>query len=73
MKHFNLVRMSIVMLLLITSCTKEIKPILPVGPLPNEHQLAWQELEYYGFIHFNMNTFTNKEWGFGDEKPSQVL
>ena len=71
MKHFNLVRMSIVMLLLITSCTKEIKPILPVGPLPNEHQLAWQELEYYGFIHFNMNTFTNKEWGFGDEKPSQ--
>ena len=71
MKHLNLVKMSIVVLLLVTSCTKEIKPILPVGPLPNEHQLAWQELEYYGFIHFNMNTFTNKEWGFGDEKPSQ--
>lgn len=43
----------------------------PYGPLPTERQLAWHNLEYYGFIHFNMNTFTNMEWGMGSEKPSQ--
>lgn len=47
------------------------KPPSPLGPLPSERQLAWHELEYYGFLHFNMNTFTNREWGLGDETPDQ--
>lgn len=41
----------------------------PVGPLPSESQLNWHEMEFYMFIHFNMNTFTNIEWGFGSESP----
>ena len=41
--------------------------IKPVSPLPSQKQLEWQKLEYYGFIHFNMNTFTNVEWGEGKE------
>jgi alpha-L-fucosidase len=45
---------------------QQIKPIFPV---PSAKQLAWQDLEYYGFIHFNMNTFTNVEWGEGKEEP----
>jgi len=58
-------------LLLFLTCIPATTQIRPIGPLPNENQLAWQELEYYAFIHFNMNTFTNMEWGYGDEKPSQ--
>ena len=52
-----------------TSCNK-IEPPKPLGPLPSERQLAWHELEYYAFVHFNMNTFTNREWGTGSESPA---
>lgn len=36
---------------------------------PSEIQLSLQELEYYSFIHFGMNTFTGVEWGKGAEDP----
>lgn len=37
---------------------------------PSRRQLAWQETEFYAFIHFSVNTFTNREWGDGTEPPS---
>jgi len=39
----------------------------PYGPIPSERQLHWHEMEFYGFLHFTVNTFTDKEWGYGDE------
>jgi alpha-L-fucosidase len=41
----------------------------PAGPTPSPRQLAWHELAYYGFVHFTVNTFTDREWGSGDESP----
>jgi alpha-L-fucosidase len=52
-------------------CQQKAPAPRPVLPIPHERQIAWQELQYYGFIHFNMNTFSDREWGFGDEKPEQ--
>ena len=45
-------------------------PPQPCGPLPSHRQLQWHEMEYYGFVHFSVNTFTDREWGYGDESPS---
>ncbi|MFC7677924.1 alpha-L-fucosidase [Paenibacillus sp. GCM10028914] len=37
---------------------------------PSERQVAVQEMEFYSFIHFTINTYTDKEWGHGDEDPA---
>jgi len=44
------------------------QPPQPFGPVPSERQLRWHEMEFYGFVHFTVNTFTDKEWGYGDEE-----
>lgn len=41
----------------------------PCGPLPNTNQLRWQDMEMYAFIHYSLNTYTDQEWGFGNEDP----
>lgn len=41
----------------------------PYGALPTKAQLNWHEMEMYCIIHFGVDTYTDKEWGFGDENP----
>ncbi len=53
------------------SCNrKETPPPTAVTPIPSEAQLRWHAMEMNAFIHFTTNTFTDKEWGYGDESPA---
>ncbi|MEO7393798.1 MAG: alpha-L-fucosidase [Chitinophagaceae bacterium] len=45
---------------------------LSLAPLPTKQQLAWHETEFYLFVHFGPNTFTDKEWGEGKE-PEDIF
>lgn len=48
---------------------QKVDPPIAILPLPTKNQIAWHEMEMNAFIHFTTNTFTDLEWGYGDEKP----
>ncbi|CAL5193783.1 unnamed protein product [Lathyrus oleraceus] len=45
-------------------------PPLPILPLPTYSQLKWQQREIIMFLHFGVNTFSDREHGTGHENPS---
>ena len=45
----------------------QVKAPAPFGPVPNKNQMRWQEMEYYAFVHFSLNTYTDQSWGYGNE------
>ena len=42
------------------------------APVPSPAQLAWQRDELALFLHFGVNTFTDREWGDGKERPGDL-
>lgn len=43
---------------------------IPRRPVPTRAQLSWQRDELALFLHFGVNTFTDREWGDGTESPT---
>ena len=48
----------------------KVAPPEPCGATPTTQQVNWLRMEWYAFVHFGINTYTGKEWGYGDESPN---
>jgi alpha-L-fucosidase len=60
----------VVVTTVVLGCGFEPGDIPPNEVVPSDRQLEYQKMELIGFVHFTVNTFTDQEWGFGDEPPA---
>ena len=63
----SLIAILVICLFSIRVCGAQVKPPAPFGPVPSENQMRWHEMEFYAFLHFSLNTYTDHSWGFGNE------
>jgi alpha-L-fucosidase len=52
-----------------TQFARAQSPPASFGILPSSRQLDWQALEFYAFVHFGPNTYTDEEWGRSQSLP----
>ena len=43
--------------------------LAPWGPCPSQRHMQWYRRGKTAFLHFTVNTFTDREWGDGTESP----
>ena len=67
---YKLIGLASLLSLLFACKAKTVQPPKPYGAIPSERQMKWHQMEIYAFLHFTTNTFTDKEWGYGDEPES---
>ena len=69
MINYNQLIITILMAVMPILAHAQVENNTSCGPVPTENQLRWQDMEMYAFIHYSLNTYTDQEWGFGNEDP----
>lgn len=54
---------------LMSACAPQVKAPEAILPVPEAKQVEWQKMETYAFVHFGLNSFNDREWGYGDSDP----
>lgn len=70
MRNTMKLRLTIFFSLVAVAALAQTNAPAPYGPVPSERQLRWHEIETFSLIHFGLNTYTDREWGYGEENPA---